>query len=62
MFPIYYTIQYKQLGSMQYELKQQRHTNDTLTQQRQEKVQQIQSLNNEIQILTAVITSVTEEK
>ena len=62
MFPIYYTIQYKQLGSMQYELKQQRNTNDILTQQRQEKLQQIQSLTNEIQIFNAVITSVKEEK
>ena len=47
---------------MQYELKQQRNTNDILTQQRQEKLQQIQSLTNEIQIFNAVITSVKEEK
>jgi hypothetical protein len=44
------------------ELKQQRGTNDAAQQQRLAQAEELRSLRNEVQVLTAVLASVKEDK
>jgi hypothetical protein len=51
-----------QLGAVNGELKQQRGTNDAAQQQRLAQAEELRGLRNEVQVLTAVLASVKEDK